>query len=161
MRFPRQLPLTTLAITGLALTVSATTMAQPPTGGRGPRRGPANPERLLTEMDENEDGKLTKNEVPEFAWSRLSRADKNDDGAITEDELKKARASFLSRDRDRDRDRQRPSPGGAFDREQGPPRDRPDLAGRGRQGSPPQARAGGPRWANALRGRPSVRHKFH
>ena len=65
--------------------------AQPPFGrGRGPGfGGPPDPSVILERMDQNKDGKLTKDEVPEAAWGRLSRADADNDGVITKDELAK------------------------------------------------------------------------
>ena len=42
---------------------------------------------LLERFDKNKDGKLTKPELPEFIWDRLSKADTNSDGEITKDEI--------------------------------------------------------------------------
>ena len=38
-------------------------------------------------MDRNRDGKLSKDELPEAAWSRLSAADADKDGFISKAEL--------------------------------------------------------------------------
>jgi hypothetical protein len=57
-------------------------------GGRGPRM---TVDEMFQRDDKNKDGKLTKDEVPERVWSRISRADTNGDGAITKDEMKAAR----------------------------------------------------------------------
>ncbi len=42
---------------------------------------------MLERFDKNKDGKLTKSELPEFIWDRLSKADANGDGEITKDEI--------------------------------------------------------------------------
>ncbi len=42
---------------------------------------------MLEHFDENKDGKLTKSELPEPLWDRLSKADANGDGEITQDEI--------------------------------------------------------------------------
>ena len=70
-------------------------MAQPPRGGPGGpgfgvgRGGPPGPQ-FLERLDKNGDGKLTKEEVPDFAWQRLSRLDTNQDGVVSKDELVRA-----------------------------------------------------------------------
>ncbi len=43
---------------------------------------------LFAQADANKDGKLTKDEVANFVWSRLSKADTNHNNAVTKDELK-------------------------------------------------------------------------
>lgn len=58
--------------------------------GRGRGERPA-PEMLFERHDDNGDGKLTKDEVPEWAWERMVKADADADGAVTLDELKKSR----------------------------------------------------------------------
>lgn len=59
--------------------------------GRGPRGfgfgGPPSADRLLEHADKNKDGKLTKDELPEGAWTRLSAADTDKDGAVSKVEL--------------------------------------------------------------------------
>lgn len=63
--------------------------------GRGPRgaggrpgfRGMASIEMIFTRLDKNQDGSLTKDEVPEMVWQRLSQADTNSDGAISKEEV--------------------------------------------------------------------------
>lgn len=57
--------------------------------GAGPRGfgGPPSPARLFEHADKNKDGKLTKDEVPEFMWTRLSNADADKDGSVTKSEL--------------------------------------------------------------------------
>jgi len=37
--------------------------------------------------DRNKDGKVTKDEVPSFAWERLSKLDRNNDSGVSKDEL--------------------------------------------------------------------------
>ena len=49
------------------------------------------PKEMFRRFDTNKDGKLTKDEVPEPLWRRLSRADTDGDGAVTEDELETSR----------------------------------------------------------------------
>ena len=44
-------------------------------------------EHLLGRADKNKDGKLTKDELPEAGWTRLSAADTDKDGAISKAEL--------------------------------------------------------------------------
>ena len=61
-------------------------LGQGPSGAAG-HRGPPSPSALLEHFDQNKDGKLTKSELPEFLWDRLSKADLNGDGEITKDEL--------------------------------------------------------------------------
>ena len=61
-------------------------MGPGPSGAAG-RQGPPSPSFLLERFDKNKDGKLTKSELPEFLWDRLSKADANSDGEITKDEI--------------------------------------------------------------------------
>ncbi len=70
-------------------------------GGRGgAARGPAGvrpphapggirptAESLLQRADRNHDGKLSKDELPEFLWSRLSAGDSDKDGSLSKSEL--------------------------------------------------------------------------
>ncbi len=63
-------------------------------GGRGPGGGRPNPAEMFKRMDKNNDGKLSKDEVPEQFWARLSKADKNSDNAITKAELEAAMAQM-------------------------------------------------------------------
>jgi hypothetical protein len=114
---------------GLAMLIAATASAQGRPGGpRGPGRGgPPEPSELMKNMDKNDDGKLTKDEVPEPLWARLSAADANDDGAVTLDEFAK-----MVRERR----------GGGPDARTGPPFGRgggPDA-----RTGPPFGRGGGP-----------------
>ncbi len=62
----------TACIWGAVITAAS---AQPPSGGRGGpgRGGPPGPQFLLQRFDKNDDGQLTKDEVPEAVWNRLSR----------------------------------------------------------------------------------------
>jgi len=55
--------------------------------GAAGRQGPPSPSSLLGHFDKNKDGKLTKSELPEFLWNRLSKADANSDGEISKDEI--------------------------------------------------------------------------
>ena len=65
-----------------------------PSGPRGPersalegRRGPPPAAALLAQFDKDQNGKLTKSELPEPLWDRLSKADANSDGELTQDEI--------------------------------------------------------------------------
>ena len=88
----KHLGLATLLVT---LAASTTVIAQPPGGGRGPGSGPdAMLERILS-FDDNEDGKLSKEEIPERLQSMFARADKNKDGQLTKEEI---RADLQNRD---------------------------------------------------------------
>jgi Ca2+-binding EF-hand superfamily protein len=67
-----------------------------------PRDGerPANNSEMLSRVmsfDKNEDGKLTKDELPERMQGLLERGDANADGALDKDELAKITASFPGR----------------------------------------------------------------
>ena len=86
-------------------------MGQPPFGrgpmGRGPmgggpmpggpwgsqrsamegHRGPPSAAAILAQFDKDQNGKLTKSELPEPLWDRLSKADANSDGELTQDEI--------------------------------------------------------------------------
>ena len=65
-----------------------------PSGAAG-RLGPPSTSFLLERFDKNKDGKLTKSELPEFIWDRLSKADANSDGEITKDEIEAHLKSVL------------------------------------------------------------------
>ena len=59
--------------------------------GGGGRRG-GTPGEMIARMDGNGDGKISKEEAPEFVWERISRADTDGDGAISEAEFAVLRA---------------------------------------------------------------------
>ena len=62
-------------------------------GGRGEGKrggGKAKCERLFQKFDQNEDGALTSDEVPEKLWTRISKADADGSGGVTKEELKAA-----------------------------------------------------------------------
>jgi hypothetical protein len=63
----------------------------------GPPRGVPGPAALVERLDKDNDGKLTKDEVPAPVWERMSRADANNDGAVTKDELEAARKKMQER----------------------------------------------------------------
>ncbi len=73
-------------------------------GGRGGPGGPGgrggNPADRLFRGDENDDGKLSKDEVPGFLGDRFDEIDKNDDGVLDKDEV---RSYFASSGRGRRR----------------------------------------------------------
>lgn len=58
-------------------------------GKGGPGKGA--PGEMFKRADKNGDGKLTKDEVPEQIWGRISRLDKDEDGAVSEEEAKAGR----------------------------------------------------------------------
>ncbi len=53
-------------------------------GGERPRPGSG---EMFKTADKNEDGKISKDEVPEQAWARLGKLDKDGDGAVSRDEI--------------------------------------------------------------------------
>lgn len=74
---------------GTFLVLASSATAQPPRGpGKG---GPPSFETLLAAFDANDDGKLSKGEVPPRVWMRLSRADADGDGVVTQQEFDAAR----------------------------------------------------------------------
>jgi collagen type III alpha len=81
-----------------------------PGGGAAPRDGerPANNDEVLSRVlsfDKNEDGKLTKDELPERMQGMIERGDSNGDGALDKEELAKIAASFQGQGRRPDGDR--------------------------------------------------------
>jgi len=46
-----------------------------------------NPAELIKKLDKNQDGAVSKDEVPVSGWERLSKLDKNSDGKITKEEV--------------------------------------------------------------------------
>ena len=59
-------------------------------GNRGERKGPPTFEELLSKMDKNEDGKLSKEEVKGPLQRHFDQIDTNEDGLLTEEEFEKA-----------------------------------------------------------------------
>lgn len=87
-------------------------------------RGPEFFSRMFDQRDENKDGKLSGDEIPEQMAGRLERIDTNGDKAITKDELQAAMNRFGAGAGPR-RDGDRPGrPGG--DRPRRPGGDRPE-----------------------------------
>jgi hypothetical protein len=82
-----------LAMGAALVAVAAVASADPPKGPAGncdkPHRDPA---KRFEAADKNKDGFLTKDEVGERRWARISVADSNKDGKVTKAELEKARA---------------------------------------------------------------------
>jgi polyisoprenoid-binding protein YceI len=64
---------------------------QRPDGGRR-GGGFGTPGEVVARMDTNGDGKINKDEAPEFVWERISSADTDGDGSISEDEYTVHRA---------------------------------------------------------------------
>jgi len=94
---------------------------EPPAGGPGGRGGgglgaDAMIERILS-FDKNQDGKITKDELPERMQNLVTKGDTNQDGALDRDEIKKLAADL--------------------------PRDDEPIAG-GRRGPGPKGRGGPP-----------------
>ncbi len=63
---------------------------RPPAGGSR-NSGPPDPDVLFERFDRNKDGRLTKDEVPEGLWNRLSAVDTNKDAAVTKVEMNSRR----------------------------------------------------------------------
>lgn len=64
---------------------------QPSAGQNAPRAH--RPRPTFEQLDKNHDGRIVAGEVPERAWSKLSRADADHDGAVTKAELDAAVAA--------------------------------------------------------------------
>ncbi|MBX3184312.1 MAG: hypothetical protein KF915_16915 [Polyangiaceae bacterium] len=95
----RKTRILTTWIIGASLTLTSVAFAK----GDGEKKGPRGDRmgKLFERFDANKDGKLTKSEVPEKLWNRLSRADANKDGAVTKAELEAKRAEWKSKKGDR------------------------------------------------------------
>lgn len=78
---------------------------QPGQGKGGKGRFRPDPSQFISQFDKSGDGALTKDEVPEFMWERMSAADGNGDGAITLEEFQARRAA---------REAERAANGGGF-----------------------------------------------
>jgi Ca2+-binding EF-hand superfamily protein len=73
---------------GIILFMSNYSFGQPPQDSD--KKKPPTFKQLLKEMDKNEDGKLSKNEVQGPLKNDFSKIDTDEDGFITEKELEKA-----------------------------------------------------------------------
>lgn len=65
----------------------------------GPGFGAPSPEQMFTrlmERDQDEDGKLSKDEVPDFLKQHFDAVDKNEDGFIDEEELKNGMQAMMA-----------------------------------------------------------------
>ena len=82
-----------LAVGAVLLGGAAAASADAPKGDAGncdkPHRDPG---KRFEAADKNKDGFLTKDEVGERRWARISVADTNHDGKVSKAELEKARA---------------------------------------------------------------------
>ncbi len=147
----------------LWLAAASTASAEPPRGGPGGpglgagRGGPPEP-RFPPAVGRNDDGKLTKDEVPEPLWPRLAQLDADEDGAISRDELaqhpvRQARCSApwaatgraVTKDDDgddQDMDRRRRQGRG------------PQAAAKSRRTTGPQSRCRRESWPPSTAGRP-------
>lgn len=56
-------------------------------GMQGKGKGKGNPGEFIKRMDKNEDGNLSKDEVPEQLWARISALDKDGDSSISREEF--------------------------------------------------------------------------
>ncbi len=59
--------------------------------GRPEKRPEGGPGEMFKRADKNNDGKISKDEVPEQAWERLGKLDKDGDGAVSGEEAKAGR----------------------------------------------------------------------
>ena len=57
---------------------------------KGDRKGPPSFEKILEKMDENEDGKISKEEAKGPLEKHFDKIDLNEDGLLTEEEFEKA-----------------------------------------------------------------------
>lgn len=78
----------TLVIFGMVLFFSNSTFGQ--SQNRQGRKAPPTFEALIEEMDANEDGKLSKNELKGPLKEDFANVDTDEDGYITKEEFKKA-----------------------------------------------------------------------
>ncbi|MEO9893899.1 EF-hand domain-containing protein [Aurantibacter sp.] len=76
---------TAIIVFGMAIFGSTSVFAQ-----GGDRKEPPTFEKLVKEMDANEDGKLAKDEVKGPLAENFDTIDANEDGFISEDEFEKA-----------------------------------------------------------------------
>jgi hypothetical protein len=84
----------------MALAMGAALVAGAAVAAADPPKGPAgncdkahrDPAKRFEAADKNKDGFLTKDEVGERRWVRISVADANKDGKVSKAELDKARA---------------------------------------------------------------------
>ncbi len=95
----RKTRILTTWIIGASLTLTSVAFAK----GDGEKRGHRGDHmaKLFERFDANKDGKLTKKEVPERLWERLSAADANKDGAVTKAELEAKRAEWKAKKGDK------------------------------------------------------------
>lgn len=77
-----------VVIFGMALFFSNSTFAQSKNGQR--EKTPPTFAKLIKDMDTNEDGKLSKDEIKGPLKNDFSKVDLDEDGFITEEEFKKA-----------------------------------------------------------------------
>lgn len=61
---------------------------RPPGGPGGPEGGRPDGSEMFKRADKNNDGKISKDEVPEQAWDRLGKLDKDGDDAVSREEMK-------------------------------------------------------------------------
>ncbi|MEP4532965.1 MAG: hypothetical protein ABJ004_07760 [Cyclobacteriaceae bacterium] len=87
----KTLKTTTWVVMVLTMTIACSsqknqTSNQRPSG----QQGPPSAAQLISEMDTNKDGKLSKSEVKGPLANDFSKIDSNSDGFLTQDELKNA-----------------------------------------------------------------------
>ena len=73
----------------VTLFFSANLSAQQPQGGQGQKERPS-VDQIFKEMDKDEDGKLTKEELKGPIKDDFAKIDTDEDGYITKEELEKA-----------------------------------------------------------------------
>jgi len=81
-----------LALGAALLGGAAAASADPPKGPGNCDKPHGDPAKRFEAADKNKDGFLTKDEVGERRWARISVADANKDGKVSKAELDKARA---------------------------------------------------------------------
>jgi len=77
-----------LAFTSAALALSAPPTEPPAPGGDGPKPGGGERKRpKFEDLDKNNDGFITEDEVTKEQWERIKKRDKDNDGKVSKDEF--------------------------------------------------------------------------
>ncbi|MEX0314433.1 MAG: EF-hand domain-containing protein [Allomuricauda sp.] len=76
-----------LGIVGILFSCNLSAQKQ---DNKGERKGPPSFSELLEKMDENEDGKISKDEAKGPLEKHFDKIDLNEDGLLTEEEFEKA-----------------------------------------------------------------------
>ncbi len=72
---------------GVTLLWAADLAAQPPSRGGAMRMRRPGAAQIFGRFDENDDGKLTQEELPAMMWQRLAQSDADGDGAVSKEEF--------------------------------------------------------------------------